>query len=98
MSKIHYVVGDATQPQRGGAAIIGQHGLKRAGGVPPVRYPAIRQGLAAVREHAEKLDASVHMPRIGCGLAGGDWETVEQLITSELSAYGVDVTVYDLPD
>ena len=33
------------------------------------------------------------MPRIGCGLAGGNWNEVEQIIKDVAS---VDVYVYDL--
>ena len=46
---------------------------------------------------AKKLGASVHMPRIGSGLAGGKWEQVEGIIREELTAADVAVTVYDLP-
>lgn len=35
------------------------------------------------------------MPRIGCGLAGGQWEEIEPLIVSQLIEKGVAVTVYD---
>ena len=55
------------------ANLIGQRNVHAVGGVPPVRYSAIRQGLGAVAGEARKLGATVHMPRIGCGLAGGDW-------------------------
>jgi hypothetical protein len=34
------------------------------------------------------------MPRIGCGLAGGDWSTVEKIINDSLP--DIDVYVYDL--
>ena len=78
------------------ANLIGQHGTRPIKGTPPVRYDAIRTGLGAVREHALRLRASIHMPRIGCGLAGGKWEEVEPLIVEELDAHGVSVTVYDL--
>lgn len=44
---------------------------------------------------AAELDASVHMPRIGCGLAGGNWSRVEPLIMRRLAERGVAVTVYD---
>jgi len=37
------------------------------------------------------------MPRIGAGLAGGDWDTIEAIITEELCAHDIPVTVYDLP-
>lgn len=40
--------------------------------------------------------ASVHMPRIGTGLAGGKWEIIEPMIVEELCAHGIEVTVYDL--
>ena len=40
--------------------------------------------------------ASVHMPRIGCGLAGGKWELIEQIIKEELITKEIAVTVYDL--
>jgi len=80
------------------ANLIGQHGLRRRGddGLPPVRYEAIRQGLARVRQQALMLKASVHMPRIGAGLAGGDWREIEQIILDELAAHDLAVTIYDL--
>jgi hypothetical protein len=35
------------------------------------------------------------MPRIGCGLAGGEWSKVEPLIEEHLCGAGLAVTVYD---
>lgn len=78
------------------ANLIGQHGIAtRTSKTPPVRYDAIREGLAKVGSRARESGASVHMPRIGCGLAGGDWARVEPLIAESLSAADIDVTVYD---
>lgn len=37
------------------------------------------------------------MPRIGCGLAGGTWRVVRELILDEICSRGVKVFVYDLP-
>jgi hypothetical protein len=48
-----------------------------------------------VAEKARELNASVHMPRIGCGLAGGKWEKIEPIIQKHLCDGGIDVTVYD---
>jgi O-acetyl-ADP-ribose deacetylase (regulator of RNase III) len=79
------------------ANLIGQHGLANRQHIAPVRYEAIRLGLRRVASHARELAASVHMPRIGCGLAGGRWEEIEPIIRDELCAQGVPVTVYDLP-
>ncbi len=44
------------------------------------------------------LGASVHMPRIGCGLAGGKWSRVEPLVTERLAKRDIAVTVYDHGD
>ncbi|MEU3573803.1 macro domain-containing protein [Kitasatospora sp. NPDC036755] len=79
------------------ANLVGQRGIRtgRSTGVP-VRYEAIDTALTALGEHALRLGASVHMPRIGCGLAGGRWERVEPLVTARLTARGVPVTVYDI--
>lgn len=80
------------------ANMIGQRDTRRRGGRPPVRYEAIREGLGRVADFAHDHSASVHMPRIGCGLAGGDWAEVERLIKDTLCGRSISVTVYDLPD
>jgi O-acetyl-ADP-ribose deacetylase (regulator of RNase III) len=79
------------------ANMIGQRGTRAEGGRPPVRYDAIRAGLAAVREFAQARAATVHMPRIGAGLAGGRWDEIAVLIKDELVVHDIAVTVYDLP-
>lgn len=77
------------------ANMIGQRGIRTGSKGVPVRYPAIGTALGRVAEQAGRLGASVHMPRIGCGLAGGTWARVEPLVTEQLVARGVAVTVYD---
>lgn len=77
------------------ANLIGQRDIRPRGGVPPVRYEAIRQGLEAVRDFARDKNASIHMPRIGSGLAGGEWEEIGQIVREELADYDLSVTVYD---
>jgi hypothetical protein len=61
-----------------------------------VRYEAIRRGLQRVADFALAAKATVHMPRIGCGLAGGKWEEVGPVVEQELVDKGVATTVYDL--
>lgn len=78
------------------ANIIGQHGIYNEYGIPPIRYDAVRTGLQAIRVAALGINASVHMPRMGAGLAGGNWGEIEKIINEELIAYEIDVTVYDL--
>jgi O-acetyl-ADP-ribose deacetylase (regulator of RNase III) len=77
------------------ANMVGQRGIKRGSSGPPIRYEAVAECLQQVAGRARELGASVHMPRIGCGLAGGDWSKVEPLIEEHLSAAAVAVTVYD---
>lgn len=79
------------------ANMIGQHGTKSGSNGPPVRYEAIDTALGVVATRAAELKASVHLPRIGCGLAGGRWERVEPLIEARLVRSGIPVTVYDHP-
>lgn len=64
--------------------------------MPLVRYGTIRQGLEEVRNFAKTNGASVHMPKIGSGLAGGDWKVIAGIIQEELLEYDVPVTVYSL--
>ncbi|WP_018353282.1 macro domain-containing protein [Longispora albida] len=83
------------QPDLWVANMVGQRGTRTGSAGPPVRYEAIGKCLAALAGHASALGASVHMPRIGCGLAGGRWELVEPLVERTLVAAGIEVTVYD---
>lgn len=66
------------------------------GGERPLNDNALRACLEKVADFAVERKASVHMPRIGCGLAGGKWEEVEPIINETLVYAGVPVTVYDL--
>lgn len=62
---------------------------------PPVRYDALRTCLKALARKAVESGASIHMPRIGCGIGGGKWNEVEKIINEELK--DIRVVVYDLP-
>lgn len=77
------------------ANMVAQHGVDWIDGGPPIRYDALTTALNKVGEFARSREASVHMPRIGCHLAGGNWQTVGPIVDIALS--GVNVTVYDLP-
>lgn len=77
------------------ANMIGQRGVRTGSKGAPVRYEAIDAALGAVAAKAGELGASVHMRRIGCGLAGGKWSGIEPLIERRLISAGLPVTVYD---
>jgi O-acetyl-ADP-ribose deacetylase (regulator of RNase III) len=76
------------------ANMIAQHGVQPSSeGLAPIRYGAVRVCLASVNDVAYRTKATLHMPRIGCGLAGGRWEDILRILEEVIS---VDVYVYDL--
>ncbi|MCM2422465.1 macro domain-containing protein [Streptomyces sp. RKAG293] len=77
------------------ANMVGQRGMRTGSKGVPVRYEAIDAALERLAGEAAGLGASVHMPRIGCGLAGGRWERIEPLVQARLADRAVAVTVYD---
>jgi O-acetyl-ADP-ribose deacetylase (regulator of RNase III) len=78
------------------ASVIAQRGYG-VSNRPRIRYGALRDGLLKVAATARNSGASVHMPRIGTGLAGGAWPVVEEIIREALIRARVPVFVYDLP-
>lgn len=63
-----------------------------------VDYSALTIGLEQVFLYAEEKKVGVAMPKIGCGLAGGEWNVVEDIIVKLLTKYPIEVTVYELPE
>lgn len=65
--------------------------------IPPIRYEALKECLIFVSMVADAMGASVVAPRFGAGLAGGDWNEVENVIN--IAFHGIDVPIYifDLP-
>lgn len=61
--------------------------------IPPIRYEALRTCLGQVAGYAKFFNASVHMPKIGTGLAQGDWSVIEPIIQEQLR--DIPVFVYE---
>ena len=79
------------------ANVIGQHKIYNDEfGQPPIRYDAVSSGLKKVGSFAKNNNATIHMPRIGCGLAGGTWDKIEPLINQNLITNEIKTYVYDL--
>ena len=81
--------------------LMGQSFLyKKPNGEIPCNYIAIETGFLKIMENwSDKGNYSIHMPRIGCGLAGGDWKTIEEIIyRTFIYIADVDVYVYDLKE
>ncbi len=99
LNKEQYALGDTTfvSVEEGVAVcnMIAQHDTQYSeDGLPPVRYGALYMCLDRVAKFAAATNASVHMPLIGCGLAGGHWPVVKSIIDETLLAAGIDVYVY----
>lgn len=78
------------------ANMIAQQGLRHFHKPCPLRYEALDECLSLLGADVRRIEASVHMPRIGCGLGGGRWEEVEPIIVKQLIGRGIPVFVYDL--
>ncbi len=78
--------------------MVAQRGIYKQNGIEPIRYGALETCLQKVayefKDYVSKV--SIHLPRIGCGLAGGNWEIVQGLIEKNLVEKGFVVCVYTL--
>lgn len=76
--------------------MIAQQGIKKGSKGVPIRYEAVEMCLEKLAKEAQKLHASVHMPKIGCGLAGGSWAKIEPLIQKSLLSKDITTVVYEI--
>jgi len=77
-------------------SLVAQRGFGKPASGPRLRYGALFSALEKVAALATTREATVHMPRIGTGEAGGSWNVVEGIIRETLVAGGIDVTIYEL--
>jgi len=78
------------------ASIVGQRGYGPSKSAR-IRYAALSSGLEEVAGAATRTGASLHMPRIGAGQAGGRWAVVREILEEIVIRAGVPVTVYVPP-
>lgn len=64
---------------------------------PRIRYAALASCFKHVARRATDTAASIHMPKIGTGAAGGDWSTIEEMLDDVMVREGLSVTVYEIP-
>jgi O-acetyl-ADP-ribose deacetylase (regulator of RNase III) len=58
-----------------------------------IRYKAIENSLKELKKQVP-YDASIGLPKIGAGLAGGDWEIIREIIKSVIP----NATIVSLPE
>jgi len=63
-------------------------------GVRHADYDAIRTCMDKVKRFAKDKGLSIAIPKIGAGLAGGDWNVIESILKEVFTDY--DATVYYL--
>ena len=76
------------------ANMLAQHAYRTPDNPVPLRYNALEHTLSTVAQFAVEHEATVHMPRIGAGLAGGNWDRIASLIEQCLAEQ--EVTIYSL--
>ena len=84
--------------------MIAQHGVSRdLLNYRPIRYDSLELCLDKLATGVRALsgggaeksrDATIHMPRIGCGLAGGSWDIIGAMVEENL--WDLECYVYDL--
>lgn len=77
--------------------IIGQRGVVGPDNPKPIDYDALRTGLRKTNEvmkDKKYKNATLNVPRIGAGLARGDWDVIEKILEEEME---FPVIVYTLP-
>ena len=86
----------ATSNELSIAHMVAQHGFGKSQ-TPRIRYAALQQCLEQLARLANSENADIHMPRIGCGEAGGSWPIIQELIEQSIAPYQISVSIYDLP-
>jgi len=56
----------------------------------PLDYEALKLCIGHTQRFALNAGASVHIPRIGCGLAGGDWTRIVRMIPESWNVYTLE--------
>jgi len=89
-------------PQFAVVNMIAQHGLRSGSNPKPIDERALYRCLkkvdtacAALICDTDDKRLSIHMPKIGAGLGGGDWDFIEGVVDLALSRWRV--FVYTLP-
>lgn len=94
LGEVHFT---DVEPRITVASMVCQHGYGPSA-TARLRYMALETALKALVPWIATSGATVHIPRIGTGQAGGSWMMVQELISATLLAANVSVTVYDLPE
>lgn len=76
--------------------MLAQVGYKSAKNPTPLSYFALQECLKKVADLALEAKRPVYLPKIGAGLAGGEWHLIEKLIVQNLCEKGITVNCFEL--
>ncbi len=70
-------------------------------GFAPIRYQSLEECLLRLKEkvvayHKKGGQVTLCSPRMGAGLAGGNWNTIEEIIKRVFDEVNVEYNVYDI--
>lgn len=63
-----------------------------------MRYSALKTCLDELVRFALERKATVHMPRLGTGYGGANWDVVAEIVDETICGAGIPVTVYESPN
>lgn len=86
----------AVEPRVFVVHLLAQRGLPSRHNPTPLDLSALALALGRMARFSSMVGGA-HLPRIGAGLARGDWNQIEPLVERSFSAYGGRVTVWTLP-
>ena len=81
------------------ANLFAQHGLRSKTNIQPLSYAHLQTtlwDLAQILSYEED-PIQVWAPKLGCGLGGGSWPRIEEIINKTLVAADVRTVIYSLP-
>lgn len=97
--QIQYV-GDANNPNNHVNVVnmVAQHGYISPSNPTPLDYDALQICLTKIKNFIKNNESniSIHAPKIGAGLGGGDWNTIETMLIKTFIDEKIPVTIYTL--
>jgi O-acetyl-ADP-ribose deacetylase (regulator of RNase III) len=71
--------------------MIAMDGVRSKINIVPLRYQALEKCLQTLRDYLEFnfINAAIKMPKIGSGLAGGDWNKIVEIIDKIFKRYRI---------
>lgn len=76
--------------------LIGQRDIVPYKNIPPVRYQSVLEGMYRLSDWMNQNKyKTLAIPRICCGLAGGEWKHIETILNRVFGKSDIQIIVYD---